>query len=111
MSPTTCVQTLTAKQQGVAKPLVEALARLAMPIPIRDRHDYERRVLEYGAELNRMRRTLEAALSQEDERLRTEGTTDDLDDRWIRNLHRLEVICDLLDQAKAAAPSMKARAA
>jgi hypothetical protein len=50
-----------------------------------------------------MRRTLEDALTTEDERLRSDGTTDELDDRWIRNLRRLEVICDLLNDAKGVA--------
>jgi hypothetical protein len=99
----TDVDSLTPKQQAVARPIVDALARLASPQSAKDRGELERLILRNGVELDRMRRTLEAALTTEDERLRSEGTTDELDDRWIRNLRRLEVICDLLNDAKGVA--------
>jgi hypothetical protein len=64
------------------------------------------RVYQLGAELHAMCAELETALQLEDERLRTDGTTDDLDARWIKNLRRLETMRDLLTRAKTTLPGM-----
>jgi hypothetical protein len=64
-----------------------------------------------GVSLWQMCQTLESALTTEDDRLRANGTTDELDDRWIKNLRRLELMYALLDRARAAVPGMGAQAA
>ena len=55
-----------------------------------------------GVDLKHLCRDLESALTAEDNRLRSEGTTDQLDDRWIKNLRRLEVMLALLNRAELA---------
>lgn len=62
------------------------------------------RVSQHATELSRMCRTLEGQLTREDDRLRTDGTTPEFDDRWITNLRRLERMLALLDRTKAALP-------
>jgi len=51
---------------------------------------------------------VEDALSREETRLRDGGSTPDLDDRWIKNLRRLELMRSLLDRAYAALPRVTA---
>lgn len=59
------------------------------------------RIDQLGNELHRLCMELEAALRFEDDRLTTEGTSDESDNRWIKNLHRLEAMRDLLSRAVA----------
>lgn len=70
--------------------------------PLNRKPDRINRVLRLGVDLARMCRELEAALRIEDDRLRTEGTTEELDTRWIKNLHRLETMQSMLNRAEAA---------
>jgi hypothetical protein len=58
------------------------------------------RVDQLGVALWRLCRQLERALDAEDKRLTVLGTTDDLDDRWIKNLRRLETMRQLLNRAE-----------
>jgi hypothetical protein len=102
---------LTTKQRAVTEPIQRALALLPFPQTARDRNELENLILTRGIDLWQMCRDLETALDSEDTRLRTDGTTDELDDRWIKNLHRLEVMLALLDRAYAAIPGLKVRAA
>lgn len=60
------------------------------------------RVYQHGVELHRMCKTLEEQLTKEDTRLKAEGSTPELDERWIRNLRRLEMMRALLDRTKEA---------
>lgn len=65
------------------------------------------RIDHLGADLNRMCRELESALELESKRLRDEGTSDDLDLRWIKNLRRLEFMRALLNRALAVIPEVR----
>lgn len=69
--------------------------------PVNRKPERVNRVLRLGVDLSRMCRELESALAVEDKRLTEDGTSDELDDRWIKNLRRLETMQALLDRAKA----------
>ena len=83
----------------------DALALLVRQIerdPTNATVDRLNRIDTLGIDLRHLCRDLESALTAEDNRLRSEGTTDQLDDRWIKNLRRLEVMLALLNRAELA---------
>ena len=62
------------------------------------------RVYQHGVALHHLCETLEGQLAKEDARLKAEGTTPELDARWILNLRRLERMRTLLQRTKVALP-------
>lgn len=61
-----------------------------------------------GVDLWRMCQQLQDALTEEDNRLRAlHGSSAELDDRWIKNLHRLERMLALLARAKSVIPGTR----
>lgn len=62
------------------------------------------RVYQHGVALHHLCETLEAQLAKEDARLTADGTSPEMDERWIRNLRRLEKMRTLLHRTKVALP-------
>jgi hypothetical protein len=109
MTTMTSSATLRKDQARAYDALATELAALDRT-PTRYRPSQLRKIDACGVDLAQHCRRLESILTAEDERLRTEGTTDELDDRWIKNLRRLELMLALLAEAKAAVPGMQVAA-
>lgn len=91
---------LTTKQRELANEALLLIRVLGGSMTIKRRNDLSRDLMAACIPLSQMRDTLAEKLEQEDNRLRSDGTDDDLDNRWILNLRRYETICNVLAQAE-----------
>lgn len=102
VSPIIRESKLTPAQSALCHSLETELTKLAS-LEVTSRRTFRvNRVLKAADPLRPVITDLESALSEEDARLRANGTSDSDDDRWIKNLRRLEIMLALIAQADAA---------
>lgn len=92
---------LTRAQRAVADEVLLLTRVLSGRMAAKRRNELSRDLMALCSDLAGMRTMLASALESEDIRLRADGTDDDLDDRWIRNLRRYEMLSHVLAAAEA----------